>query len=98
MNKITTERLQNNKRLFFGTEANPDDPHSQNEDLGDNAMKAGAYGIKNLQRIVPNLMEWTNVPNEDYSNLSELYNEVVTQFSRYLGHALKNIGGIYETP
>ena len=98
LNKITTERLQNNKRLFFGTEQNPDDPHSQNEDLSDNAMKAGDYGIKNLKRIVPNLMEWTKVPNEDYSNLSELYGEVVTQFNRYLGHALKNIGGIYETP
>jgi len=98
LSKITTERLQNNKRLFFGTEVNPDDPHSQNEDLGDNAMKAGAYGIKNLQRIVPNLMAWTKVPNEDYSNLSELYGEVVTQFNRYLGHVIKNIGGIYETP
>jgi len=98
LNKLTTERLQNNKRLFFGTELNPDDPHSQNEDLGDNAMKAGAYGIKNLQRIVPNLMAWTKVPNEDYSNLSELYGEVVTQFNRYLGHVIKNIGGIYETP
>lgn len=96
LNKITTERLQNNRRLFFGTEVNPDDPHSQSEDLGDNAMKAGAYGIKNLQRIVPNLMVWTKVPNEDYSNLSELYNEVVIQFSRYLGHVMKNIGGIYE--
>jgi hypothetical protein len=98
LNKITTERLQNNNRLFFGTESDPDDPRSQNEDLGDNAMKAGTYGIKNLQRIVPNLMAWTKVPNEDYSNLSELYNEVSTQFNRYLGHVIKNIGGIYQTP
>lgn len=98
LNKLTTERLQNNKRLFFGTEADPDDPHNQNEDVGDNAMKAGAYGIKNLQRIVPNLMTWTKVADEDYSNLSELYGEVVTQFNRYLGHAIKNIGGIYQTP
>ncbi len=98
LNKITTERLQGNKRLFFGTEVNPDDPHSQNEDLSDNAMKAGTYGIKNLQRIVPNLMEWTKVPNEDYGDLSELYGEVVIQFNRYLGHVIKNIGGIYETP
>jgi hypothetical protein len=98
LNKITTERLQNNKRLFFGGELNPDDPRSQSEDLGDNAMKAGAYGIKNLQRIVPNLLEWTKVANEDYSNLSELYGEVSIQFNRYLGHVIKNIGGIYETP
>ncbi len=98
LNKITTERLQNNKRLFFGTELNPDDPHSQTEDLGDNAMKAGAYGIKNLQRIMPNLTTWTKVADEDYSTLADLYNEVITQFGRYLGHVTRNIGGIYETP
>jgi hypothetical protein len=98
LNKLTTEKLQKNPRLFFGTESNPDDPHSQNEDLGDNAMQAGAYGIKNLQRILPNLITWTKVANEDYSNLSEMYDQLFTQFSRYLGHAAKNIGGIYETP
>ena len=98
LNKITTEKLQNNRRLFFGTEVNPDDPHSQNEDLGDNAMKASSYGIKNLQRILPNLMVWTKMPDEDYGNLSSMYNEVVTQFNRYLGHVLKNVGGVYENP
>jgi hypothetical protein len=98
LNKLTTERLAQNKRLFFGTEVNPDDPRSQSEDLGDNAMKASTYGIKNLQRILPNLMEWTKEPNEDYENLEEMYNEVIGQFSRYMGHVLKNIGGITETP
>ncbi len=98
LNKMTTERLEANHRLWFGTESNPDDPHSQSEDLGDNAMKASAYGIKNLQRIVPNLTAWTKVANEDYSNLSELYDQVFGQFSRYLGHVTKNIGGIYEVP
>jgi hypothetical protein len=61
-------------------------------------MKSGAYGIKNLQRIVPNLAAWTKVPNEDYSNLQEIYGEVVGQYSRYMGHVAKNIGGIMETP
>ncbi len=97
LKKITTEKLKN-KRLWFGTETNPDDPRSQSEDLGNNAMKAGLYGIKNLQRIVPNLLEWTRQPNEDYESLSEMYTQVVSQFGRYLGHAAKNIGGIYETP
>jgi len=98
LNNLVIERLSANKRLWFGTEVNPDDPRSQNEDLGDNAMKAGAYGIKNLQRILPNLMSWTKVSTEDYSNLNTLYNEVVIQYGRYMGHAAKNIGGIYETP
>lgn len=97
LNKLTIEKLKDN-RFWFGTESNGDDPRSQNEDLGDNAMKAGAYGIKNLQRIVPNLMEWTKVANADYENLSALYNQLTIQYGRYMGHAVKNIGGIYETP
>ncbi|MBU6158835.1 MAG: zinc-dependent metalloprotease [Bacteroidetes bacterium] len=94
---ITTNKLKN-KRLWFGTEINPNDPRSQNEDLGDNAMKAGQYGIKNLQRIIPQLINWTKQPNEGYELLSEMYDQVVGQFGRYLSHAAKNIGGIYETP
>ena len=97
LKQITTERLKN-KRLWFGTETNPDDPRSQSEDLGNNAMKAGMYGIKNLQRIVPNLLTWSKMPNEDYEILSEMYGQVVSQYGRYLGHVVKNIGGIYETP
>lgn len=97
LNKLTIEKLKD-KRLWFGTESNPDDPRSQNEDLGDDAMLAGDYGIKNLQRIVSHLLEWTKEPDRDYENLSDLYSEVTTQFGRYMGHVTKNIGGIYETP
>jgi hypothetical protein len=97
LQKITTERLKN-KRNWFGTETNPDDPRSQNEDLGNDAMKASMYGIKNLQRILPNLLTWTKRPNESYEGLDEMYNQVQSQFGRYMGHVAKNIGGIYETP
>lgn len=97
LQKITTERLKN-KRNWFGTETNPDDPRSQNEDLGNDAMKASAYGIKNLQRIVPNLINWTKQPNESYEGLDEMYNQVQSQFGRYMGHVAKNIAGVYETP
>lgn len=97
LNKMTIEKLKD-KKYWFGTESNPNDPRSQNEDLGDNAMKASAYGIKNLQRIMPNLLTWTKVENEGYGTLAELYKEVVSQFGRYMGHVTKNIGGIYETP
>jgi hypothetical protein len=98
LTQLTTQRLQANKRLWFGTEANAEDPRSQSEDLGDNAMKASVYGIKNLQRIMPNLIAWTKNPHEDFSNLNELYKEIVAQYSRYAGHVMKNIGGIMETP
>ena len=97
LNKMTTEKLKN-KRLWFGTETDADDPRGQNEDLGDDAAKASAYGIKNLQRIVDKLPEWTKEANKDYSGLNELYGQVVTQFNRYMGHVAKTIGGIYTTP
>lgn len=83
---------------WFGTEINPYDPRSQNEDLGDNAVQAGTYGIKNLQRILPNVFEWSKEPGESYELASERYSEVVGQFRRYIGHAAKYVGGIYDTP
>ncbi|GAC1421243.1 MAG: zinc-dependent metalloprotease [Flavisolibacter sp.] len=89
---------QQDKRYWFGSENDPDDPRGQSEDLGDNAMKAGTYGIKNLQRIVTKLPEWTKEANKDYSSLHEMYDQLVAQFARYMGHAAKNIGGIYTTP
>lgn len=97
LNKWVIEKLRD-KRLWFGTESNPDDPRSQNEQVGDDAMKGSFYGIKNLQRIIPNLIEWTRQPNEDFTSLGKLYNQVSNQFRTYIGHVSKYVGGIMETP
>jgi hypothetical protein len=103
LNKWIVEKLSANKRLWFGEEEYYSrepafDPRRQNEDLGDNAMKAGAYGIKNLQRILTNLQDWTKEPNEGYDNLAMMYKEVLGQYNRYMGHVAKNIGGVMTTP
>jgi hypothetical protein len=97
LNKLTVEKLKNHL-LWFGTETNPDDPHSQNEDLGDNAMLASTYGIKNLKVILDKLPEWSKSANEGYEDLNNMYGQLTAQFGRYMGHVAKNIGGIYETP
>ncbi|MEO7984028.1 MAG: zinc-dependent metalloprotease, partial [Bacteroidota bacterium] len=97
LNTWVMDRLKDH-RLWFGTEINQDDPRSQREQVGDDAMKGSMYGIKNLQRIVPKLMEWTKVQNEDYSNLNEMYTQTVSQLRFYLGHVAKYVGGIMETP
>lgn len=98
LNKLVINKLSNNPRLVFGTESDPDDPRNQSEDLGDNAMKASAYGIKNLKRILPNLLTWTKEPNEGYDNAKKMYGQLFSQYSRYMGHVTKNIGGIMTTP
>ena len=72
------------------------DPSSQTEDLGDDAVLASTYGIKNLQRIVPNLIEWTTKDGETYDDLAQMYGQLLSQFNRYMGHVANNVGGVYE--
>lgn len=82
---------------FYGRQTGSKiDPRSQNEDLGDNSMKASTYGIANLQVITDNLIEWTNQYGEDFSELDELYGQIIGQWSRYMGHVTQNVGGVYE--
>lgn len=97
-NRTIIEKLRSDRRFTFGTETDRDDPRNQNEDLGDDAMLASEYGIKNLQRIVPEILNWTYEPNKGYDNARSIYNEVVTQYGRYMGHVAKNVAGIYRTP
>ncbi len=72
------------------------DPSAQTEDLGNNAIKASAYGIANLKIIVPNLIEWTSEKGKNYDDLKTMYGHVISQFNRYMGHVSSNIGGVYE--
>lgn len=97
-NQTIISRIKADKRLVFGTESDPNDPRNQSEDIGDNAMLASAYGIKNLKRILPNILSWSKEPNESYQNARTLYTEIIGQYSRYMGHVAKNIGGVYTNP
>jgi hypothetical protein len=72
------------------------DPHAQTEDLGDNSMKASDYGIKNLKKIMPNLISWTGEESKSFEELKEFYNAIVGQYNRYLGHVTSNVGGVHE--
>lgn len=72
------------------------DPSSQTEDLGDDAVKASLYGIANMKRVMPNLIEWTSETGKDYEELEKMYGELIGQFNRYAGHVTTNIGGIYK--
>ena len=95
--KLTTDSLTANPKLWFGGEGKDEDPRSQSEDLGDDAVLASDYGIKNLKRVVPHLIEWTYQPNDPYDNLADMHKAVVRQYGLYLYHVLKNIGNNYVT-
>ena len=81
---------------FYGRQGPRVDPRSQNEDLGDNAVKASDYGIENLKVILNELINWTAEDAKDYGDLNELYQQITTQWNRYIGHVTANVGGHYE--
>ena len=92
-------RAHENDPMYFYGPQQPSgdviDPRSQSEDLGNDAVLASEYGVKNLKRIIPNILTWTEVEGEDYYKASKLYKAVIDQWELYTNHVMANIGGIY---
>lgn len=70
------------------------DPRSQTEDLGNDAIKASEYGIRNLKYVLGNLNSW--VKNDpDFSYRKNAYTGIIYQYFTYIQHVYSNIGGFY---
>jgi hypothetical protein len=82
---------------WFGRQGYNLDPRNQTEDIGDDPVRASGYGIANLQRVLPNLVEWTSTPGQDYTDLEELHGELIGAWNRYIGHVVTVIGGVHAT-
>lgn len=83
--------------LYWFGYSNGVDPRSQTEAIGDDAMRASELGLANLQVITENLIDWVEAPGEDFGDLAELYNNVIGQWRRYMGHVTTYIGGVHQT-
>ena len=94
INKWIIEKAGQPEYHFGRQQGLPTDPTAQTEDLGDDAMNASDLGIKNLKLINNKLLEWATVDGKEYDDLDELYNAMVGQFRRYVGHVTANVGGI----
>ena len=70
------------------------DPRSQTEDLGDDPVKATDYALKNMRKVVPQLVAWTTRTGDDYTDLEEIYGETLGMWSTYMGHVTNVIGGV----
>ncbi|PHL00508.1 zinc-dependent metalloprotease [Neolewinella marina] len=82
--------------LFGGYSSS--DPSAQTEAVGDDPVKASSYGMDNLNIVAENLADWTTRSGEDYTDLEELYGELLGVWSRYAAHVTALVGGIYEQP
>ena len=70
------------------------DPSAMAEDLGDDPIKAGDYGIANLKYILPNIDKWI-AEDKDFAHSQGLYVQIANQYYGYLMNVLYQIGGIY---
>ena len=94
LNEWINEKNGDPRYLFGGN--NRFDPSSQTESVGDDPILASTYGLSNLKIVAPNLAEWTATDGKGYEDLEELYGELVGVWSRFAGHVVANIGGVYE--
>ena len=97
LHKWTTERADDLQYFYGRQTVNPIDPRSNREDLGDDAMRASYYGLKNLEVITGNLIDWIQKDGEEFSDLVELYGQIMVQWGRYMSHVVPYVGGVYET-
>ncbi len=83
-------------KYVFGKQSSRFDPTSQTEDIGNDAIRASNYALKNLKYVAQNLPKWTSDQTNSYEDLEELYGELLGCFNRYIGHVLNNVGGVEE--
>ncbi|MEL0650404.1 zinc-dependent metalloprotease [Algibacter sp. TI.3.09] len=83
-------------KYIFGKQRSRFDPTSQTEDIGNDAIKASTYALKNLKYVSIHLPEWTSDVTNDYDDLEELYDELFGAWRRYISHVLTNVGGVHE--
>lgn len=69
------------------------DPTALAEDLGDDAMVSGRYGVRNLKYILQNMNAWLDGSDPDYEYRMDIYPRLAQQLALYLSNAWVNVGG-----
>ncbi len=79
--------------LRFGDPNPTEDPSQQTEDLGSDPVAATELGLKNIDRVAEYLVKATAKKGEDYDDLRNMYDSLVSQRARELGHVANVVGG-----
>jgi hypothetical protein len=84
--------------LRFGGEDGPSmvDPTVLTENIGNDAVKATALGLKNMERVLGYLIDATTVEGEDFDVLQEAYQAIMMHRRNWFGAVAKQVGGVVE--
>lgn len=92
----TIDAVKGDRRYRYGAQQITEyyDPSCLSEDLGDDPIKAGNYGISNLKYILPNINEWMKEDTE-WTVRPYIYKRFVRQYSGYVNNVMWQVGGVY---
>jgi hypothetical protein len=92
LDKIVARQIKDPK-LRFGDPNPGEDPSQQTEDLGSDALAATTLGLRNLDKVAGFLIKAAAHKGENYDQLRNMYDQLVSQRSRELGHVANTVGG-----
>jgi hypothetical protein len=96
LDKLYDEKIKKNIAIkYLNIDYYRDDYRIRMEDVGDDPVLASEYGIKNLKKVVPNILEWTKEPNGEYNyeNARAVFSEAYIQMKNYMEHVAALVGG-----
>jgi hypothetical protein len=95
LDEIAARQLKD-PTLRFGDPNPGEDPSQQTEDLGSDPIAATELGLKNIDRVAGFLVKATSKKGEDYADLENMYEQLLNQRNRELGHVASVVGGFVK--
>lgn len=83
--------------LQFGNYMFSEDPETQSECIGKDAVRSSELGLKNIDRVAKLLVPASTKYGENYDGLQELYNTVVGQRFTEINRIQRYVGGVVQT-
>lgn len=96
LNQLYNKRIKENPAIaYVNIDWYLDDFRLRMEDVGDDPIKATEYGLRNLKKVVPNILDWTktNSGAYDYQRAEAVYDELMGQYKNFMQHVVSVVGG-----
>ncbi len=82
--------------MQFGYGLDDFDPAQITESIGDDWVKASELGMRNLHRVVPDLLDWMEDEAENYEEVMMRYMQLYVHWGRMTERVIAAIGGSFE--
>ncbi|WP_069133391.1 zinc-dependent metalloprotease [Rhodohalobacter halophilus] len=95
LNEWVLERADD-PAMQFGYGRGDFDPTQTTESIGDDWVRASELGMRNLHRVIPNLLDWMGEEGETYDEVRMRYMQMFVHWGRMTERVIAAIGGSRE--